>query len=730
MIRALASGTATACILRLFSVKDGAELPLPRPGMTPEEVAAVQMLPALFPGVWEQDRFRVEEEASLVVWGQGLGLLASKGLEVAAEEDDYAKIALHGQPSLLWEAEASAAGVTLTGSATVGGHRLTRPVLELAAKAGWAPVDNRAWVPDDRAALVQFAPLVGPGRLVWPGGAETKAALASLAGVKVLPGAEAVLRRLAGVDGQATPPRVVFRGQLMAHQQDGVKWLLARWERGIGCVLADDMGVGKSCQVLAVISAILEKRSTMRALICCPKTLMENWAKEIAKFTPHFSVLVWNGPGNKRMNNEQYLLTEQVTLVSYPLLRDDRAIFESIDYDAVFCDEAQQIKNKDGILADVVRRLKSPWKVAVTGTPLENNLGELWNILDVVSPGLFGAWDEFKEAVVDPMREGDMGGYERFKSEVEPFMLRRKKEDTLRDMPPKEKVDFVCPMTPQQKLAYDQLYRETTDILAAKNSGRGNGGGLLAAVTRLRHMATDPRLGAGQDGGWTSEDSGKMNGLKHLLMNEILPNNGKVIIFSQWTQMLGFIRDELDQAGFSYCYLDGQTKDRGDQCELFQTRPDIPIFLVSLRAGGAGLNLFAANHVVLYDLWWNPAVEAQAESRAHRNGQTRPVTVWRMLSQGTIEERIAMLQSAKGSLADGVIDDGDGPSEEELQALFTLCLQTSSRVLLMGTCLSRTSRRFAPSVPRSRLAACTSPGRERWRTTGSSWWTISWAEPG
>jgi superfamily II DNA or RNA helicase len=465
------------------------------------------------------------------------------------------------------------------------------------------------------------------------------------------------LRHFAGVRAAEQPGG--FIGQLRDYQREGVGWMEFLRTFGFGGCLADDMGVGKTAQVLA----LLEERRVLRAdananggrpgpsLVVVPKSLVFNWKQEAARFTPQLRVLDHTGVMRKVDGFDEY----DVVITTYGTLRRDAAEFKDIEFDYVVLDEAQAIKNAGTESSKAARLLRGRHRLALSGTPIENHLGELWSLFEFLNPGMLGAASIFKlagSAARNPSEET-----RRLLSQaLRPFFLRRTKEQVARELPPKSEQTIFCEMEPAERKRYNELrafYRnsllktiETQGLAKSKIQ-------VLEALLRLRQAACHPGL---LDAKRLQESSAKLDVLLEQV-REVVSEGHKALIFSQFTSLLSIVRTRLDAEGVVYEYLDGQTRDRQARVERFQNDPDCRLFLISLKAGGLGLNLTAAEYIFLLDPWWNPAVEAQAIDRAHRIGQTRPVFAYRLIARDTVEEKVLQLQSVKRDLAAAIISE-------------------------------------------------------------------------
>lgn len=413
-------------------------------------------------------------------------------------------------------------------------------------------------------------------------------------------------------------------------------------------------------QTISAILSAIEFKPDYKVLVAAPTSLLFNWAAEFQKFSPSIAsdVLIWEGKDRKSYLD--YLPKSRVVLVSYATLRRDVAILGEIRFDLGVFDEAQNLKNADTASHKAVASLQCATRIALSGTPIENRLSDLHAIFAVACPGLLPPYEEFEERYAKPFREGRPEGLELMKNHVQPHILRRRKEDVLKDLPEKMVIDHYCEMTSKQAERYAEALAESRMERDNAPDASARAAVMLKVLTRLRQIATDPRLGD-RTGQYRAEDSGKIQSLRTLMDMIDADDTNKVLIFSQWVESLELIRMELERRGQKYSYLTGATSDRDIQCKQFQERREFRYFLISLHAGGVGLNLTAANYVINMDPWWNPAKEAQAFDRAHRIGQKRQVTVYRMIAPGTIEDKIASMQEFKQALADGIIDDGALP---------------------------------------------------------------------
>jgi superfamily II DNA or RNA helicase len=456
------------------------------------------------------------------------------------------------------------------------------------------------------------------------------------------------MRRFHGI--QAAPQPAGFVGQLREYQREGLGWMEFLREFGFGGCLADDMGVGKTAQVLA----LLETRRTQAkgpSLVVAPRSLMFNWREEAARFTPRLRVLEHIGTARDEGLIAQY----DLVLTTYGTMLRDAPTLAQIEFDYVVLDEAQAVKNASTATAKAVRLLRGQHRLALSGTPVENHLGELWSLFEFLNPGMLG------EAKVLQLA----GGLARNPSDearrllaqaLRPFILRRTKQQVARELPEKTEQTIFCELQGAQKKQYDELRRHYRAALLSRVDQQGLGRSkmhVLEALLRLRQAACHPGL---LDAKRIREPGAKIDTLLAQL-SELREEGHKALVFSQFTSLLAILRVNLDAEGVRYEYLDGATRNRQAHVEAFQNDPDCGLFLISLKAGGLGLNLTAAEYVFLLDPWWNPAVEAQAVDRAHRIGQTRPVFAYRLIARDTVEEKVLELQKTKRSLADAILGE-------------------------------------------------------------------------
>ncbi|HEX5659300.1 MAG TPA: SNF2-related protein [Polyangiales bacterium] len=478
------------------------------------------------------------------------------------------------------------------------------------------------------------------------------------------------LEDLGEVESIAKPRSL--RASLRPYQKDGFSWLVFLHNLGTGGILADDMGLGKTLQAIALLLWVKGKQGPGLNLVVAPTSVVQNWAREIEKFAPVFKTVLWQGPD--RHDQKEELEDADVMITSYALLRRDEEFLQTLNLRYVILDEAQHIKNPMSATARAAKRLKGERRLAMTGTPIENRLSEIWSIFDYVSPGLLSSLSNFEEKYARPIERGDAPTAVRLRSTIHPFVLRRTKAEVAKDLPEKIIQEMVVPMAEEQGKLYKQILRQVRESVLSEVEKQGiqkSSIQILAALTRLRQVACDPRL-LGLEGNF-EEESGKLNALKEIV-SEAAAGGHKVLIFSQFVSMLKLIREGFDADKIKYSYLDGSTKNRQELVDEFNAEESITVFLISLKAGGTGLNLTGADTVIHFDPWWNPAVEDQATDRAHRIGQTKVVNVYRLIAKSTVEEKILQLSDKKRELVANVLSTEDvglkGMTKQDVENLF------------------------------------------------------------
>ncbi len=459
------------------------------------------------------------------------------------------------------------------------------------------------------------------------------------------------------------------------YQIKGYSWLMRLVRAGLGALLADDMGLGKTLQAIAVLENLREASLLKPAVIVAPVTVLSNWESEIHRFAP--SMKVCRHHGQTRVKTKGLLMAlmqhNDILLTSYQTLRADEELFGATEYGMVLIDEAQAVKNPESGMSKAVCSLRSRARIALTGTPVENRPLDLWSHFSFLNPGLLGSRAKFIGDCEKPIANGDAEALALLKKRVVPFIMRRTKEEVLDDLPPKEIITRFIDMEAPQKALYEAMRRQCADSVQAAVAQHGikkSSIYVLEALLRLRQAAIHPGL--------ISREHGKSGGAKidysADTIAELVAENHKVLVFSQFTGALALLREKLDEEKIIYEYLDGQTKDRADRISRFQSEEGAGVFLLSLKAGGVGINLTGADYVILLDPWWNPAAESQAIDRAHRIGQKRKVTVYRLVTRGTIEEKVTELQDKKRRLVEDLLSESaDGLasfSGEEILELF------------------------------------------------------------
>ena len=454
---------------------------------------------------------------------------------------------------------------------------------------------------------------------------------------------------------------------LREYQLAGFEWLMRLAANNLGGVLADEMGLGKTVQTLAFLRA---HQGNGPALIVCPTSLVTNWENEAQKFTPELKTLVLEGAD--RASRFGLITKSDIVITSYALLRRDIEELRAVKFHTAVLDEAQHIKNPETQNAQAAYSLGATHRFVLTGTPMENSVRDLWSIMNFAVPGYLGPHADFRQRYELPLARGAAPDVQRRLSRrLQPFLLRRKKRDVAKDLPEKIEQVISCDLTSSQRSAYDALLREIRSGLGSTAKIESAGAKrmkMLTGLLRLRQICCDLRLVKLEK----PDTSAKLELLEELV-GEAVDGGHRVLLFSQFVTMLHLIRERLEKLKLPFCYLDGQTRRRQEIVDQFQKDDAIPVFLISLKAGGVGLNLSAADTVIHFDPWWNPAVEAQATDRAHRIGQTRVVTAYKLITRGTVEEKILRLQEKKRAAIDAAIDSEEplmnGLTTEELEEL-------------------------------------------------------------
>lgn len=617
------------------------------------------------------------EERAVDFWRRGLALL-----EVSTDP----RVAVHVDAGLVRGRVVAPIDARVDASAASGWLEMELTFTAGALKVEMATIrkalrERRRWLALDDGTLTKItdavAELVGDVSRVVGEGSSPRIAMHHLAEVRSWveahgghfdASAARLVERLASRDARGEPRLPTdLRATLRPYQRDGVAWLETLREAGAGGILADDMGLGKTLMTLTLLARWKEDEGPKPSLVVCPTSLLGNWKREAEKFTS-LSVRVAHASAKERAADEGDV---DLVVTTYGLLRRDVGRLANTSFRAVVLDEAQNIKNEGAHTTRAARRLRADLRLALTGTPVENRVRELWSLATFANPGILGSARDFRQRFEEPIALSPDGATAaHLRGIVRPFVLRRTKREVLADLPPKIEIERSCVPSDREKRLYDALARTLRQSVKKNIEKRGLAGSriaVLTAILRLRQMACDPRL---VDPASLAPPSAKREAFLDLA-REIAFSGRKALVFSQFVELLTLWRQDLDRAGIAYEYLDGSSVQRDAIVDRFQGGP-APLFLVSLKAGGAGLNLTAADTVVHCDPWWNPAAEDQATDRAHRIGQTRAVTVVRLHAQGTIEDKIALLKERKRRLVSAVVDGapktarvigGDGPDE-------------------------------------------------------------------
>ncbi|WP_289031503.1 SNF2-related protein [uncultured Algoriphagus sp.] len=462
------------------------------------------------------------------------------------------------------------------------------------------------------------------------------------------------LRDFESIEDYALPE--YFEGDLRPYQKAGYNWLRFLNEFRFGGCLADDMGLGKTVQTLALLAFEKQENPGFCSLLVMPTSLIYNWELEARKFCPELKILVYSG--TQRIKDPFKFREYDLVLTSYGITRLDIHVLKDFYFNYVILDESQAIKNPSSNIANAVNKLKSKQKLILTGTPVENGTMDLWSQMNFVNPGLLGTQAGFKKQFLQPIeKQNDKEKAIKLHSMIKPFILRRLKSQVATDLPEKITNVKYSAMTEEQEKVYEEVKSYYREKIIGENPLASLGRQqftLLRGLTQLRQIANHPKLVRDNYEG----NSGKLEDVTYMLQSTVSEGN-KVLVFSQFVRHLAIVREYLDSEGISYCYLDGSTKDRQGQVERFQQDDSVKVFLISLKAGGVGLNLTKAEYVFLLDPWWNPAVEAQAIDRAHRIGQENKVIIYKFISRGSVEEKIMALQDRKLALAGELIGTED-----------------------------------------------------------------------
>lgn len=455
-----------------------------------------------------------------------------------------------------------------------------------------------------------------------------------------------------------SPVPDIIKAELRPYQIEGIQWLERLRLMYLNGILADDMGLGKTLQAIVALTQHHLKK-TKTSLVVCPTSLLYNWKEELHKFSPDLKTIVIDGVPSQRKKNIMGLEEYDVVITSYSLLQKDIEQYGQHIFNYVILDEAQHIKNRGTRNAKSVKMLKSDYRLILSGTPIENSLEELWSLFDFLMPGFLSTYDRFVEKYIRVTGKEQQGNLEYLRKKVAPFILRRMKVDVLKDLPPISELVYHCQLTDQQLELYRSYAASAKDELTKLVARDGFDKvqiHVLATLTRLKQICCHPAIFAKEQA--EENDSAKYEMLLELLQT-LIDGGHKTVIFSQYTKMLQIMRDDLLARGIPFSYLDGASKNRLEIVKEFNEDKKIPVFLVSLKAGGTGLNLVGADTVIHYDMWWNPAVENQATDRVHRMGQMQNVSVYKLVTLGTIEEKIVEMQRRKKGIVKKVVSSDD-----------------------------------------------------------------------
>ena len=546
------------------------------------------------------------------------------------------------------------------------------------------PLRDGTFAEADREALKRAADLLEEAGAL-PGAKATRLPLHSAAALELLSElgefsemegrARAAIAELKAEHGVPPIPKPEgVEAELRHYQEAGISWLWFLERHGLCGILADDMGLGKTLQALSLLQKARNVHGQKPSLVVAPTSVLPNWQREAERFTPGLKAVVWHGQDRKE--KAEALKGVDLVLTSYALARRDLEELSKVGFRYVVLDEAQNIKNAGSATAQACKAIPAEHRLALTGTPLENRLSELWSLFDFLMPGFLGGPDTFHDRYEHPIQvQGDAAVRDRLRRRIQPFILRRLKTEVAKDLPPRTETVAFCEMDPGQAALYREVLEESRrkvyDSIDKVGFGRSKVS-ILAALMKLRQVCCDPRL-LKLPPGTQLPPSGKLERF-NALVEELVGEGHRALVFSQFTEMLELLKTEADQKRLGYLYLDGRTRDRMARVDEFNNPAGPPLFFISLKAGGTGLNLTAADYVIHYDPWWNPAVEDQATDRAHRIGQTRAVIAYKLITRGTVEEKILALQKRKRELAAGVLsaegEFGKTLTETDVEELF------------------------------------------------------------
>ena len=612
-----------------------------------------------------KEGLKAEGDAAIAFWTQGIATLPAEweklvpsDLRAVKVRDTSVSAAVRVASGVDWlslDVAFSADGQAVDEDELRGALEKGRKLVKL-ADGSWAPVRTEE-VAEVLERMAEIVAGQGGAKIPLSQAGRVQELLRLVGNHTVSPQAKELFGKLEDIGEieQIAKPRNLKVAQFRDYQKRGFSWLVFLHNVGTGGILADDMGLGKTLQTIALLLWVKSKNKTHApTLVVAPTSVVPNWAREIEKFAPSLSTLLWHGTDRHEQKSE--LEEVDVVITSYALLRRDEELLSEIGFRYLILDEAQHIKNPLSATARAAKRVKSDRRLALTGTPIENRLSEIWSIMDFVSPGLLGSLKNFEEKYARPIERGDEETMRRMRTIVRPLVMRRTKAEVAPELPAKIEQEIVVPLADEQNKLYKQMLGQLRASVLSEVEKQGVQKAhiqILAALTRLRQAACDPRL-TKLNGEWNDDTSGKLSALREIL-SEAVAGGHRVLVFSQFVEMLQLIKTALDQDGVKYEYLDGSTKDRQVRVDRFNNDESYSAFLISLKAGGTGLNLTGADTVVHFDPWWNPAVEDQATDRAHRIGQTKVVNVYRLIARGTVEEKILQLSDKKRELMENVL---------------------------------------------------------------------------
>ena len=629
-------------------------------------------------------QFDAADDTALSFWTKGLESLP-KGWEVFTAAPPKVRVRKKLKPRV----KVSMAGVNwfeLDATFETDEQQVDLGAVRMWLESGrrFVPLKDGTWAEADRDELQRAADLLEEAGAM-PGRQKTKLPLYQAAALgmvvdldenfEVEAKARQAIRELQ--DSHGIPPVGKPEGlnaDLRHYQEAGLSWLWFLHRHGLSGILADDMGLGKTVQALSLLQKVRNEEGPRPSLVVAPTSVLANWEREAQKFTPGLNVIVWHGQDRKE--HAESLKDADLVLTSYALVRRDIEELKKVGFRYVILDEAQNIKNADSATAQACKALPCEQRLALTGTPLENRLAELWSLFDFLMPGFLGSSSTFGERYEHPIQvQGDVGVRDRLRRRIHPFILRRLKTEVAKDLPPKTEAVAWCEMEPGQAALYREVLDESRkkvydqiDKVGFKRSRVS----ILAALMRLRQVCCDPRL-LKLPPGTLLPPSAKVERFGQLL-EELVGEGHRALVFSQFVEMLELLKQDADARGIKYMYLDGRTRDRMSKVDQFIAPDGPPVFFISLKAGGTGLNLTAADYVIHFDPWWNPAVEDQATDRTHRIGQTRAVISYKLITRNTVEEKILALQQRKRELAAGVLSSDEAIAsaltEQDVAELF------------------------------------------------------------